>query len=117
MRRFSRPVSAGSTAAYWPGQPDRAAHALRVRGDVDAGDAQRARVGPHQRRDRPDERRLAGAVGAEHREHAPGGRARSSPASASTSPKCLVRPSASTIVLHSIGILNHLMACVNHLYD
>ena len=45
MRRFSRPLIAGSTAAYWPARPMTRRTAVGMAGDVDAGDAQRARVG------------------------------------------------------------------------
>ena len=50
-------------------EADRPANLLRVLRDVDAVDVERARVGSQQRGDRPDERRLAGAVGPEHCEH------------------------------------------------
>ncbi len=55
------------------GEADDAPHAVGMAGDVDPGDAQTARVGACERRDRPDEGGLAGAVGAEQRKH-PAGR-------------------------------------------
>ncbi len=55
-------------------EPDRPADLLRILGDVNAVDVERARVGSQQCGDRADERRLAGTVGAEHREHRPRGR-------------------------------------------
>ena len=69
---------------------------------VDADDLQRSRGRSGERGDRADQRGLAGAVGAEHREHLPEGTARSRPASASTSPKCFWRPSAS-IIMSMVG--------------
>ncbi len=54
------------------GEPDQGPHAVRLAQGVDAGHAQRAGVGPGQRRHRAHERRLAGAVRSEHGEHAAG---------------------------------------------
>ena len=66
MTRFSRPVSAGSTAACWPARPITRRTSCGSGDGVDAGDVQRAAVGAQQRGHGADERRLAGAVRAEH---------------------------------------------------
>ena len=66
ITRFSRPVSAGSTAAACPASPMTRRTVVGVGDGVDAGDVQRAAVGGAERGDGADERRLAGAVRAEH---------------------------------------------------
>ena len=65
--------SAGSTAALWPASPMTRRTCSGLLDRVDAGDVQRTGVGLQQRRHRPDERGLAGAVGAEHRGDLAGG--------------------------------------------
>ena len=71
IMRFSVPVSTSSTAADWPVRLMRLLHLLGVGDDVVAGDQRRARVGPHERREDVDGRRLAGAVRPEQGEHLP----------------------------------------------
>ena len=66
MTRFSRPVSAGSTAACWPARPMTPPDVVGPGGGVDAGHVQRTAVGSHQCGDRANEGGLAGAVRAEH---------------------------------------------------
>ena len=68
----SRAVSSPASAASSAGRCSRATGIGRgpcpasKRGEVDAGDADRARRGPVEPGHDPDERRLAGAAGAEH---------------------------------------------------
>ena len=62
IRRFSIPGHRRLDRRVLPGETDDLAHALGLGADVDAGDANLATVGPQQRRDRADERGLAGAV-------------------------------------------------------
>ena len=62
------PVSRLSTAENWPVTPIAARTPSGSRDQIAAGDAQRAGVGGDQRREDLDDRRLAGAVGAEQRE-------------------------------------------------
>ena len=69
IRRFSAPVCSSSTAAYCPVRLIARRTAPAVGDDVEAGDARPARVGRDERRQDPDGRRLARAVGAEQREH------------------------------------------------
>src|SRR5690606_33080194 len=52
-------------------QPNDLADTGRLADGVEAADGERTGVGTHQRGDRPHERRLAGAVRAEQRGHAP----------------------------------------------
>ena len=66
MTRFSRPVSAGSTAAVCPASPMTRRTSCGSGDGVDAGDAQPPGVRSQQRGHGADERRLAGAVRAEH---------------------------------------------------
>jgi AcrR family transcriptional regulator len=58
-------VSISSTAAYWPVR----LMARRTRSGAEAGDLRAAAVGAQERGEDADGRRLAGAVGAEQREH------------------------------------------------
>jgi hypothetical protein len=51
------------------GEAERAAHLVGIAGDVEAGDPDVARVGLQERREDPHGGGLAGAVGAEQREH------------------------------------------------
>ena len=67
MRRFSIPVIAGSTDAYWPARPMTSRTRFGLGGGVDAGDADLAAVGTQQRGDRAHECGLAGAVRPEQR--------------------------------------------------
>ena len=56
-----------------PGEADLLAQPRGVAHDVEAGYASGARIGPQQRGENPDDRRLAGAVGTEQPEHGSGG--------------------------------------------
>ena len=72
ITRFSRPVSAGSTAAFWPARPmTRRTSSGRPVG-VDARHVQRPAVGLQQRGHRLDEGGLAGTVRTEDRGHLAG---------------------------------------------
>ena len=61
----------GVEAVLLPDDADRAAHALRLREHVVAGDARLAFVGPREGGEDLDRRRFAGAVRAEEREDRP----------------------------------------------
>ena len=68
------PGQGGFDRCALAGEPDDPANLLRLLDGVDAGDEQRAGVRLQQRGDRPDERRLAGTVRAEHGGHLAGRR-------------------------------------------
>src|SRR6185436_10893370 len=97
MRKFSRPVMAPSTAAYWPARPitrrtclGRSTTSMPCTfSDPEVGWISVAIVRMNVVFPAPFGPRMASTC--------PDGTARSSPASASTSPKCLVRPWASII--------------------
>src|SRR4029078_5836248 len=88
ISRFSSPVSASLTAAYWPDRPMRArtsrccaatvkppeaAGLALLRGTVEAADGCRAGVGPQKRGEDAHGRSLARAVGPEQCEDGGGG--------------------------------------------
>jgi hypothetical protein len=66
--RFSWPVRASSTAAYWPVRPMRARAPLGLLEDVDPVDLGATGVGQEQRREDADGSGLAGSVWSENPE-------------------------------------------------
>ena len=71
-RRFSRPVSTSSTAAYCPARPIRSRTDCGCFADVDAEHRRAPLLEREDGREDADRRRLAGAVGAEQPEHGAG---------------------------------------------
>jgi hypothetical protein len=81
-----------STRRELAGDADRGAHRVGLAREVVAGDAELAAVGAISVERICTDRRLAGAVGPEQREHVPSATSRSTPSSTTWSPKDLRSP-------------------------